>query len=77
MATPQVAKDGAIKRKKFSLIKNSEEKRFMIEDAVRTFERAAEIKREIKEIKADKELFEATKAVLKQKIADTKTAMKG
>lgn len=64
-----------IKRKRLSQAKGSDEKRFMIEDAARTFKRFAEIKREIKEIKADKELFKAAREVLRQEIADTKKAM--
>lgn len=65
----------AMKKKRLSQAKGSDEKRFMIEDAARTMKRFAEIKREIKEIKADKELFEAARGVLKQEIADTKKAM--
>ncbi len=65
-----------VKRKKLSQVKGSEEKRFVIEDAARTFKRFAELKREIREIKADKELMKAVKANLQQEIADTKTAMK-
>ena len=64
-----------IKRKKLSAVKGSEEKGYMIEDAARTMKRFAEIKREIREIKADKKLFEAARVVLKQEIADTKKAM--
>lgn len=64
-----------IKRKKFSQVKDKDEKRFMAEDAARTFKRAAEIKREIREIKADPELLKAAKAVLRQEIADTKKAI--
>ncbi|KKN73461.1 hypothetical protein LCGC14_0400360 [marine sediment metagenome] len=65
----------AIKKKRLSAIKGSEEKRFMIEDAARTMKRFAEIKREIREIKADKELLEAARTVLRQEITDTKKAM--
>ena len=64
-----------IKRKLLSQAKGSDDKRFMIEDAARTFKRFAEMKREIAEIKADKPLFAAAREVLKQEIADTKKAM--
>ena len=64
-----------IKKKRLSQAKGSDEKRWMIEDAAHTFKRFAEIKREIKEIKADKELFKAAQAALRQEIADTKKAM--
>jgi hypothetical protein len=64
-----------IKRKKLSQIKDRNERRFFIEDAARTFKRFAEIKREIKEIKADAELLKAARAVLRQEITDTKKAM--
>lgn len=63
-------------RKKYSQTKKSEEKRWMLQDTVSTFKRFAEIKREIREIKADKELMAAVKLALKQEIADTKAAMK-
>lgn len=65
---------GIIAPKKLSQIKDKDERRFRIEDAARTFERFAEIKREIRLIKADKELFDAAKAVLNQKITDLKAA---
>ena len=64
-----------IKKKKFSQVKDKDEKRFMAQDAARTFKRSAEIKREIKEIKADKELLAAAKVILRQEIADTKKAI--
>lgn len=64
-----------INPKKFSQVKDRDEKRFMAEDAARTMKRLAEIKREIREIKADKPLFAAAKTILKQEIADTKKAM--
>ena len=70
---PETAMD--IKRKKLSQVKDKDEKRFMVEDAARTFKRFAEFKREIREIKADKELLAAAKLVLRQEIADTKKAM--
>ncbi len=64
-----------VKRKRLSQAKGSDEKRFMIDDATHTFKRFAELKREIKEIKADKELFGAVKEQLRQEIADTKKAI--
>lgn len=64
------------KRKKYSIVKNSEEKKYMAEDAARTMKRLAEIKREIRDIKADKPLFEAARAILKQEVADIKSAAK-
>ena len=75
MAGPRPETAEIPKRKKFSLVKNSEEKRMMAEDAARTMKRFAEIKREIREIKEDKPLFESARAILKQEIADTKKAM--
>lgn len=66
----------AMEPKKLSQIKDKDEKRFRVEDAARTFERLAEIKREIKQIKADPELFKASQALLTQKIADMKDAKK-
>jgi hypothetical protein len=74
MAHPETA-PGIPKRKKFSLVKNSEEKRMMADNAAFTMKRFAEIQREIREIKEDKPLFEAARAILKQEIADTKKAM--
>ncbi len=67
---------GIMKPKKLSQIKDKDEKRFLIEDAARTFERSAKIKREIREIKTDPELFKATLALLSQKVADLKSAKK-
>ena len=65
-----------MKPKKLSQIKDKDERRFRIEDAVRTFERFAEVKRDIELIKTDQELFEAVKVVLDQKVADLKAAKK-
>ena len=65
-----------VKLKKLSSVKDPDEKRFMIEDAARTFKRLAEIKREINEIKADPKLLKAVRDVLRQEIADTKKAIK-
>lgn len=71
LAMPEIPK-----RKKFSTVKNSEEKRQMAEDASWTMKRFAELKREVKDIKADEPLFEAARAVLKQEVADLKSGMK-
>ncbi len=67
---------GVMETKKLSQIKDKDERRFRIEDAARTFERFAEIKREINLIKADKELFAAARVVLNQKLADIKASQK-
>ena len=71
-----VVMEAAMQPKKLSQIKDKDDKRFRIEDAARTFERFAEIKRDIKRIKADPELFEASQALVTQKIADMKAAKK-
>jgi hypothetical protein len=65
-----------IKKRNFSSIKDSDEKRFMAEDAARTMKRFAEVKREIKQIKADGPLFTAARAILTQEAADIKQGMK-
>jgi hypothetical protein len=65
-ARTRAVTEAAMAPKKLSAIKNKNEKRFRIEDAARTFERFAEIKREIKQIKADPELFKASQALLTQ-----------
>ncbi len=65
----------SIKKKKLSTVKDKSERLWMIEDAARTMKRLAEVKREIKEIKADKELHAAARALLKQEIADIKSGM--
>lgn len=75
MARGPMEVGGSIKQKKLSQVKDVDEKRFMAEDAARTFERFAEVKRDIRNIKADKQLLAAVKTLLKQKIADTKKAM--
>lgn len=67
---------GLPKRKKFSQVKDRDEKRFMAEDAARTLKRSIEIKREVKEIKADKELLAATRKILVQEVAEAKAAAK-
>lgn len=64
----------AFKPKKLSEIKDKDEKRFRVEDAVRTIERLADVEREVADIKADPELFEAAKALIDQKIADLAAA---
>ena len=75
MAGPMEMPITGIKKKKLSQIKDKDEKRFLIQDAAHTFKRFAEMKREIREIKADKELLKAAQAVLRQEIVDTKKAM--
>lgn len=64
------------KPRKLASIKDPQERRFFIEDAVRTFKRFGEMKREIADIKADKPLFKAAKEMLQQEIAETKKAMR-
>lgn len=64
------------KPKKLSAIKDKEERRWAIEDAARTLKRLAEVKREIKDIKADPELFAAAREELKKEIADIKSGLK-
>jgi hypothetical protein len=76
LAKSRAIMEAVTQPEKLSKIKDKQEKRFRIEDAARTFERFAEIKREIKTIKADPELFEASQALLTQKIADMKAAKK-
>ncbi len=72
----ETATAAAMTPKKLSQIKDKDEKRFRIEEAARTFERKAEIDRDIKQIKADPELFKASQALLTQKIEDMKAAKK-
>ena len=76
LASKRAAFPEAFKPKKLSDIKDKDEKRFRVEDAARTMKRAGEIKREIEDIKADPELFEAAKAILNQEMSDTKKAIK-
>lgn len=65
----------AAKPKKLSQVKDKDGKRFMIQDASFTLERAAETHREVEDMKTrDPELFEAAKAVIDQKIADLAAA---
>ena len=66
----------AMKPKKLSEVKDKDEKRWKIEDAARTLKRQGEIEREIADIKADPELFEAAKQVLSEELVDTKKALK-
>lgn len=66
----------APKPKKLSEIKDKDEKRFKIDDAFFTLKRFAEVERQMAEIKADPELFEAAKAKIDQEIADLVTAKK-
>jgi len=66
----------AMKPKKLSEIKDADEKRWKIEDAVRTLKRLPEIKREIAQIKEDKPLLQAVKDLLALEISDAKTSLK-
>ena len=66
----------AAKKKKLSEEKDKQEKQWMIEDAARALKRLPEIKREIKEIKADPPLFKAARALLQQQIDDIKGGLK-
>ena len=61
--------------KKLSKVKDKHERQYLIDDAARTFKRFAEIKREIKQIKAQPDLLKAVKELLRQEIADTKKAI--
>ena len=61
--------------KKLSKVKDKHERGYIIDDAARTFKRFAEIKREIKQIKAQPDLLKAVKELLRQEIADTKKAI--
>ena len=61
--------------KKLSKVKDKMERQYLIDDAARTFKRSAEIKREIKQIKAQPDLLKAVKELLRQEIADTKKAI--
>ena len=73
-AMKRAAFPDAFKPKKLSQIKDEDEKRFMIDDAFRTLENLARVEREVEDIKADPELFEAAKAKIDQKIADLSAA---
>lgn len=63
------------KKKKFSSIKDADDRKFAAQDAAFTLKRQAEVKREVKEIKADPELLAAAKEVLKLEIAESKKAL--
>ena len=63
-------------RKKFSEEKDKDEKRFMVMDAVQSFKRLPDLKREIKAIKLNKPLLAAVQEALKKEVEDSKTAMK-
>ncbi len=75
-ARTKIAFPEAMKPKKLSEIKDKDEKRWAIQGAAQTMKRANEIKREIADIKADPELFEAAKGLLSEEIEDTKKALK-
>ncbi len=62
--------------KRFKSVKDADEKQFMAEDAARTLKRQAEIKKEVKEIKADPELLAAAKEILREEIAESQKALK-
>lgn len=52
-----------------------ENKENMARDAAFTLKRQAEIKKDVKTIKADKELLAAAKDILREEIAERKTAL--
>ena len=54
---------------------SSENKKNVANDAAFTMKRQAEIKKDMKVIKADKELFAAAKDILREEIADRKKAL--
>ena len=64
----------AFKPKKLSQVKDRDDRRFMINNAAFDLERLAEVERDVANIKADPELFEAAKAKIDQKIADLAAA---
>jgi len=63
-------------KKKLSEIKDKDEQRWMIQDAVSAFKRVPELKREIADIKKDKPLMKAIQEALKKEVEDSKKAMK-
>ena len=66
-----------VKPRKLSQVKDKDEKRFMVENAARTMERSAEVKREIADMKQNgPELFTAAQAKIDQKVTDLKAAKK-
>ncbi len=54
---------------------SSENKKNVANDAAFTLKRAAEIKKDVKTIKADKELLAAAKDILREEIAERKKAL--
>ncbi len=64
------------KPKKLSKVKDKDERRFMISDAVQAFRTMSRVKREIKDIREDPELVKAAKEVLRKEIADRKAELK-
>ena len=54
---------------------DAETKKRLAEDAAFTLKRQAEIKKDVKTIKADKELLAAAKDILREEIAERKTAL--
>ena len=75
-AKVKVSFPAAFKPKKLSEIKDKDERRWAIESASHTLKRAHEIDREIDDIKADPELFDAAKRLLSEELVDTKKALK-
>ena len=75
MTMVETAVQSVAKRKKLSACRSSEEKRSMVQSAAWSLKNFAEAKREVKAIKADKELFAAARALLKQEIADIKSSI--
>ncbi len=75
-AKTKVSFPDAFKPKTLKETKDKDEQRFLVDDAVRTFRRFGEMKREIADIKADPELFNAAQARITQEDADTKRALK-
>lgn len=61
--------------KPFKSFKDAEQKRHLAEDAAFTLKRNAEIKKDVKAIKADPELLAAAKEVLRKEIDERKTAL--
>ncbi len=54
---------------------SSENKKNVANDAAFTMKRQAEVKKDMKVIKADKELFAAAKDILREEIAERKKAL--
>lgn len=55
---------------------SAENKKNVANNAAFTLKRAAEIKKDIKTIKADEELLAAAKEILREEITERKTALK-